>query len=186
MRACVEFRAELRGDTLRGHAAVFGTLAEVRGGYEAIGRKAFTKALEDSDPRALVNHDPSLILARRSAGTLRVGVDRQGLEFEIDLGQQSYARDLRESVERGDINGMSFGFIPDAYELTRAEDGRQIRTHTSVRRLVDVSPVTYPAYEGTDLQLRSLDDYTFVQAPHVRLIRAQSRLLLGEMHAHSY
>lgn len=179
LRAFAELRAEIRGDTLRGHAAVFGALARLPQHYEAIAPGAFTRALEGdtSDPRALINHDPSLLLGRRSAGTLRLGVDSQGLEFEVDLGNQSYARDLRESVERGDLRDMSFGFMPGDDEYGRAKDGRQIRTHTSVRELLDVSPVTYPAYQGTDLQLRA---YTFdVPASPVRLIRARARIALS-------
>lgn len=181
LRAFAELRAEISGDTLRGHAAVFGSLARLPQHYEAIAPTAFTRALDGdtSDPRALINHNPSLLLGRRSAGTLRLGVDSQGLEFEVDLGNQSYARDLRESVERGDLRDMSFGFIPGEDEYSRAKDGRQIRTHTSVAELLDVSPVTYPAYQGTDLQLRSLSSYTFdVPSTPVRLIAARARITL--------
>ena len=181
LRAYAELRAEVKGDTLRGHAAVFNTLARMPDGYEAIAPTAFTRALDGdtSDPRALINHNPSLLLGRRSAGTLRIGQDSQGLEFEIDLGNQTYARDLRESVERGDLRDMSFGFKLGEHDYNRAPDGRQIRTHTSVSQLMDVSPVTYPAYEGTDLQLRSLDSYTFdTPVLPVRLIAARARFTL--------
>lgn len=180
LRAFAELRAEVAGDTLRGHAAVFGSIARLPSGYEAIAPGAFARALDSSgsDPAALINHNPSLLLGRRSSGTLRLKEDDEGLAFEVDLGQQSYARDLRESVERGDLTGMSFGFLPGEYEFSPAKDGRQIRTHTAVSELLDVSAVTYPAYrEANDLQLRSLDSFTF-QLP-VRLIRAKARLALG-------
>lgn len=156
-RFAVEFRAEVSGDTLRGHAAVFGQTAKVGGGYEQLAPTAFDAALKDSDVRALLNHNPTLVLGRQSAGTLRLSVDDEGLAFEVDLPDTSYARDLRELVARGDVTGASFGFIPGQDEYRKAPDGKQIRTHTSVAQLLDVSPVTWPAYDGTDVSLRHID-----------------------------
>jgi HK97 family phage prohead protease len=178
MRLAVECRSEITGDTLAGHAAVFDTLAQLPRHYEQMARSAFDEALErGDDAAALVNHDPSLILGRRSAGTLRLDVDRRGLAFEVDLPDTSYARDLRASITRGDIAGMSFGFVAGSHTWGRAPDGRQLRTHTSVKRLLDISPVTYPAYEGTDLALRAL--VIQPEPNRHRLIRARARLLEG-------
>lgn len=158
MRFTAEFRSEVTGDTLAGHAAVFGTHAEVRGGYEALAPSAFDDVLaRDEDVRALINHNASLVLGRTAAGTLRLRSDDTGLAFEVDLPDTSYARDLRESLRRGDVTGMSFGFVPGKDEIDHAPDGRQLRTHTSLSKLLDVSVVTYPAYDGTDVTLRSVD-----------------------------
>jgi len=149
--------AEVAGNTLAGHAAVFGQLAEIRGGYEAISPAAFDEVLaRDDDVVALRDHDPSLLLGRRSAGTLRLATDADGLAFEVDLPDTSYARDVRELVARGDLRGASFGFLPGKDELGRAPDGKQVRTHTSIRRLIDVSVVGIPAYDGTNVTLRHL------------------------------
>lgn len=175
-RFAAELRAEVSGDKLRGHAAVFGPLAQMRGHYEALAATAFDAALKSSDARALVNHNPSLLLGRQSAGTLRLGVDSTGLEFEVDLPNTTYANDLRELVSRGDLRDMSFGFIPGADTWSKAPDGSQLRTHTDVAQLLDVSPVTYPAYDGTDVALRA---YDFTSSPRNRLIRARARLALG-------
>lgn len=153
----VELRAELRGDTLVGHAAVFGSRARIRNGWETVERSAFDAVLTrpGTDVRALINHDASLLLGRQSAGTLRLSTDSEGLPFEVDLPATSYANDLRVLVERGDLDGASFGFVPGEDKLTRASDGRTLRTHTAVRELVDVSAVTYPAYDGAAVMLRS-------------------------------
>jgi hypothetical protein len=176
VRLAVECRSEIRGDTLAGHAAVFDQLARLPRHWERMARSAIDQALErGDDAAALVNHDPSLIIGRRSAGTLRLDTDHHGLLFEVDLPETSYARDLRASIVRGDIAGMSFGFIPGADAWSKAPDGRQLRTHTSVQRLLDISPVTYPAYEGTDLALRAV--VIDAEPNRHRLIRARARAL---------
>ena len=156
-RFVVEVRAELDGNRLRGHAAVFNQMAQLSGGWEQLDRRAFDQALKTDDVRALINHNPTQVLGRMSAGTLRLETDDDGLVFDVDLPDTSYARDLRELVARGDITGASFGFVPGEHKWGKAPDGRSLRTHTSVKRLLDVSPVTFPAYEGTDVALRSVD-----------------------------
>lgn len=183
-RLFVEFRAEVQGDRLAGHAAVFGQLAQIRGGYEAIGPGAFNDTLaRDDDVVGLRDHNPTMLLGRTSSGTLRLGVDDDGLAFEIPkLPNTTYANDLRELVERGDLRGASFGFLPGKDEIGRAPDGRQIRTHTSVRRLLDVSVVTLPAYDGTDVTLRHLTfDRPAAPDPYrAHLIRARHRALIAQ------
>ena len=158
----MRFHAELRaaavdGNRLAGHAAVFGQVAPIRGGYEAIGPGAFDEVLaRGDDVVALRDHNPALLLGRTKSGTLRLGVDGDGLAFEVDLPDTAYARDVRELVARGDLAGASFGFLPGKDELGRTPDGKQLRTHTSVSRLLDVSVVALPAYDGTDVMLRHL------------------------------
>lgn len=157
MRFDVELRAaELRGGTLYGHAAVFGQHAQIRGGYEAIAPGAFDQVLRRDNVRALVNHNPSLLLGSTGAGTLKLATDSTGLVFEVQIPDTTYGRDLRELVARGDLTGASFGFIPGEDTLGVAPDGRQLRTHTNLSQLLDVSAVTYPAYDGTDVSLRSV------------------------------
>lgn len=155
-RFAVELRARIEGDTLVGHAAVFGQLADVGGHWEQLDARAFDKALEGSDARALVNHDPSLLLGRQRAGTLQLRADEHGLAFHVELPRTQAGMDVRELVSRGDLDGGSFGFLPGEDTWEQAPDGRQLRTHTSIRELLDVSVVTFPAYEGAAVQLRSL------------------------------
>lgn len=175
-----ELRAEVSGNTLRGHAAVFGQYAPMPGHLEVLSRTAFDRALKDpkTDVRALFNHDPNMLLGRQSSGTLRLSTDDEGLVFELDLPDTSYANDLRELVKRGDLSGASFGFIPGDDEWTR-KDGQQIRTHTSVSALIDVSPVAFPAYSGTHVMLRSSQQLTTPSGARSRLIRARHRALFG-------
>jgi HK97 family phage prohead protease len=155
------FGAQLRAEVtpkgvLRGHAAVFGQVADVGPNLEELADTAFERALKDpaTDVRALFNHNPDHLLGRQASGTLRLGTDSEGLEFEVDLPDTELGRSLRVLAERGDITGASFAFLPDE-DTWSQRDGRRLRTHTSVGRLVDVSPVTFPAYEGAAVALRS-------------------------------
>lgn len=173
-RLLAQFRSEMSGDTLVGHAAVFDQVASLPNHYEALSRSAFDNVL-DQDVRALLNHDPSLLLARTTNNSLRLSTDDVGLRVEIDLPNTSYGQDVRELVSTGLITGMSFGFVPGMDTWTRAKDGRQLRTHTSVAKLLDVSPVTYPAYDGTDVALRSMDTITARPNGRSRLIAARYR-----------
>lgn len=171
----VELRAEVEGNRLAGHAAVFDRHAEVGFGLETLSRTAFDKALaEDPDVVALINHNMGQILDRSRGGTLKLGVDDAGLVFEAAIPDTSYGRDLREQIASGLMTGCSFGFIPGEDRVGRAPDGRQLRTHTSIRRLVDVSVVTMPAYDGTDVRLRHVEFGANPLTARGQLIRLQA------------
>lgn len=155
--ADVECRAELRAGSRKigGYAAVFEQTTDLGWmGKERLQRGAFDTAMSDpeTDIRALFNHSPLHLLGRQSSGTLRVSVDSRGLEYEVDLPNTAAGNDVRELVERGDITGASFAFVPDQWTYDERSD---TRTHTSVARLVDVSPVPFPAYEGATTQARA-------------------------------
>jgi uncharacterized protein len=139
---------------IRGYAAVFNNLSENLGGFrEKIDPGAFKKSIESDDIRALRNHNPDYVLGRNKAGTLTLSEDDKGLSIEIDPPDTTYARDLQESIKRGDISQMSFGFvtIKDDWQHEKGKDS--IRTLQEVR-LFDVSPVTYPAYPQTSVKVR--------------------------------
>lgn len=176
----VELRAQVTKNKLTGHAAVFGQVADVGPHYEQLDRDAFTDVLKnpDTDVRALINHDANLLLGRQQSGTLRLGVDREGLEFEVDLPNTSYGNDLRELAERGDLNGASFAFVPGLDSWDRTSDRRQLRTHTSLRELIDVSAVTFPAYAGAGVALRTRS-FALVPSRRSQLIKIRHRVRYG-------
>lgn len=156
----VEYRAfpaglqVAEGARLTGYAAVFNVYSQPLGGFREIIRPgAFRNAL-DSDVRALWNHDPNYVLGRTKNGTLRLTEDERGLAVEIDPPDTSWARDALESIRRGDVDQMSFGFRA-VRERWRAEKGENVRELLEVE-LFDVSPVTFPAYQETTVQVRSL------------------------------
>jgi uncharacterized protein len=151
--------------TVRGYGAVFGVVSNSLswGFVEVIEAGAFDDCLGD-DVRCLVNHDSSQILGRTKSGTLRIGVDEKGLWYECDLGDTQAARDLAASLERGDIDQSSFQFTiaEGGAEWTEEEvDGgykRYKRTIKKVKRLYDVAPVTFPAYEETEVYKRDMEE----------------------------
>lgn len=148
-------------DYVEGHGAVFNSKSENLGGFrEIIKPGAFDDVLKD-DVRALFNHDSNKILGRTKAGTLELSVDEKGLFYRYKSPNTSYARDLIESLNRGDVDQSSFGFSVDRYgqDWAEDEDGNLTRTISKVKRLYDVSPVTFPAYPDTDVAKRSLDEW---------------------------
>merc|ERR1712167_189744 len=98
------------------------------------------------DERALFNHNPDLILGRTIANTLNISVDEKGLRYEFDAPDTTIGNDLLVSLKRGDITQSSFGFIVEEDSWDNDKEGKVIRTIEKVSRLLDVSPVTYPAY----------------------------------------
>jgi HK97 family phage prohead protease len=150
-----ELRASDKGKTIAGYAAIFNEMADIGGSFrEIIAPGAFKQTL-DGDIRALVDHDSGRVIGRSKAGTLRLKEDEHGLATEIDLPDTTDGRDLAVSLERGDISGMSFGFrvTHDEWDETGDIPTRTIRGV----ELFEVSAVAFPAYEGTELALRSLD-----------------------------
>jgi uncharacterized protein len=157
----VEIRTEGNPPKIIGHAAMFNQLSENLGGFrEQIKPGAFAAAITTDDVRALFNHNPDYVLGRSKSGTLTMQEDAQGLAIEIIPPDTQVARDLLVSMERGDINQMSFGFRVKAGGQEWGEDanGNIIRTLTDLQ-LFDVSPVTFPAYPQTDAAVRSLGAY---------------------------
>lgn len=150
-RTATEVRAE--GRKLVGYAATFGTETRVADFNERIAPGAFAASLRSSpDILALVDHDPSRVLARTKSGTLRLSEDSRGLRFEIDMPDTSVGRDVLALATRGDIGGMSFGFtVPEGGDNWTG-DKRELRSVV----LHEISVVqSFPAYGGTTVQARS-------------------------------
>jgi len=166
--------AELRLDSneeqgrpvITGYAAVFNELSQDLGGFrEQIAPGAFKRALEmNQDVRALVDHDPSRIIGRSTSGTLEMIEDDHGLRVQIDPADTTAGRDIMESINRGDVSGMSFGFVVRDEDWDM-RDGENIRTVRDMD-LFDVSVVTFPAYTASSVEvaLRSLDDHKMAMA----------------------
>ncbi|WP_165073310.1 HK97 family phage prohead protease [Paludisphaera rhizosphaerae] len=168
--ALLQYRAaegESTKPQFRGYAVVFNewtTLLSYRNWEirEVIRPGAFRNALAASqDVRALINHDSTLVLGRTRAGTLRLREDDKGLAVEIDPPNTQPARDIAVSMERGDVNQMSFAFLPrkggEVTTIRMVDDVEVTEIEIVDADLFDVAVVTYPAYEGTSIGVRGRD-----------------------------
>lgn len=177
----VTMNAEIRAmDTtdgsmrIGGYAATFNNEATGLNFREVIAPGAFTNALTSAneDPVfLLINHDADGIpLASTKSGTLRLAQDEVGLRMEADLDPSNpKAQELASAIRRGDMTKMSFAFTvsPDGQSK---EDG--LRTITNFDKIYEVSAVTWPAYDATDLGMRSKQQADF----DLRLRLAKARL----------
>ena len=129
---------------------------------EVIARGALDGA-DMKDVRFLVNHDTSMIplaRSRRNNGnsTMKLSTDFDGMNIDfvkLDVENNSDARALYSAVQRGDITGMSFMFSIDAQEWLDLDSEHPTRRITKIGRVVEVSAVTFPAYDATEISARS-------------------------------
>ena len=182
-----ELRAASDGRSISGYAARYNTLsgpipASKNGGYfrERILPGAFKQAVDGGqDVTCLVNHDADKLLGRTSSGTLQLRDSATGLHFNCSMPDTQLGRDTHTMIQRGDLNGCSFGFgmgersdedwseedIEDEDDLFGGDDDKKqkrskqiVRTIKNFRTLYDVSVVTRPAYpKGTCVQARAID-----------------------------
>lgn len=158
---------ENKNYTLTGRPIVYNSKTDLGYFDEVIESGALDKA-DLKDVRFLVNHDTSKIpLARATEGnkesTMRFNVDKNGMEIsvELDVENNSEARALYSAVQRGDITGMSFMFTIDGEEWENLESEHPTRHIKSIGQVFEVSAVTFPAYEASEISARdkkSLDD----------------------------
>lgn len=143
---------------LSGYFIKFDEVTELWPGYfEVIKREGVEKAIQNADIRALFNHDDSLVLGRTGNGTVTLGVDEIGLFGDIIINKEdpqaigAYAR-----VQRGDVVGCSFGFIPIKIDTEERDDGSYLDTILELE-IFEVSPCTFPAYPQTEIAARQKD-----------------------------
>jgi HK97 family phage prohead protease/HK97 family phage major capsid protein len=141
----IEARSDSDEMIIEGYAALYDNETNIGPFKETIARGAFDNVM-DNDVRALMNHDPNYVLGRTGAGTLELETDDTGLKYRIKLGEQQYAKDLYESVKRGDISQSSFAFTIAEQSWN---ENRTVRSVDKIKTLLDVSPVVYPAYKDT-------------------------------------
>lgn len=168
--AGVELRAVGDAERFFGYAAVFDKRTSIGnplkwGFYEEVAPGAFTKTLSEGDSRKLIDHDSYYVVSRVSAGSLALAQDAKGLQVDSALDENlSYVKDLKANIRNGNVTGMSFGFyvVKDSWNTETIEvDGYPDPIEVDVRRLleirlVEVSSVTFPAYDETEAGLRSV------------------------------
>lgn len=139
-----------QGRILSGYAAIYGAEARIGDYRELIAPGAFTSTLaEERDILALADHDQRQVLGRTRSGTLQLREDPKGLHFTLTLPDTQAGRDVAALAQRGDLGGMSFGFV--ATDETWTGDLRELRAV----ELHEISVVSaWPAYQQTEINLR--------------------------------
>lgn len=159
-----EVRAEIKeeeGSIITGRPIVYNSRTDL-GWFDEIIESGALNTTNLNDVRFLVNHDMSkipLARSRRNNGnsTMQLSVDGSGMAIEVKLDTEnnSEARALYSAVQRGDITGMSFMFSVDDEEWENLESEHPTRHIRKIGSVVEVSAVTFPAYESTEINARS-------------------------------
>ncbi|MBP1917191.1 HK97 family phage prohead protease [Lederbergia galactosidilyticus] len=165
---------------INGYAAIFNSRTSIGDFFdEIISPGAFDRSIsaKNADIRALVNHDWDKVIGRTKANTMTLREDEKGLNFEIELPNTSYARDLAESMERGDIDQCSFGFFVDeGKERWDYSQEPALRTLEEVE-LYEVSIVSLPAYEDTEAALVRSKEIDKTVERRIKLIKQINEVL---------
>ena len=160
---CFEVRAEEteRGKVITGRPIVYNSRTDI-GFFDEIIESGALDNADLTDVRFLVNHDISripLARSRRNNGNstmlLTVDADGMGIRVDLDTENNSEARALYSAVERGDISGMSFMFGVRDEEWDNLESEHPTRRIKAISTVVEVSAVTFPAYNSTTINARS-------------------------------
>lgn len=159
-----EMRADMRDENtgvITGRPIVYDSKTDLGWFDEVIERGALI-GTNLRDVRFLVNHNTDMIPLARSRNnnansTMQMTVDDQGMAIRVDLDVQnnSEARNLYSAIERGDITGMSFMFRVDDEEWQDLESEHPLRIIRKISDVAEVSAVTWPAYESTSISVRN-------------------------------
>lgn len=157
-------QSEEHGTFITGRPIVFEARTDIGPWDEIIDRGALDET-DLKDVRFLVNHNIDMIPLARSRNnnansTMQMSVDENGMSIRVDLdiANNADARSLYSAVSRGDISGMSFMFSVDKDSWDEVDSEHPTRHIRSIRRVLEVSAVTFPAYAQTSIQTRGLSE----------------------------
>lgn len=152
---------EKRGNIIIGRPIVYDSKTDIGGFFAEIIERGALKKADLEDVRFLVNHDQSKIPLARSRkntknSTMQLTVDDDGMEIQVELDTENNteARNLYSAIERGDITGMSFLFGVEDEEWEDLDSDYPTRHIKAISTVVEVSAVTFPAYEDTSITAR--------------------------------
>ena len=152
---------------------------------EQIDRGAFAET-DMSDVIMQYDHQ-GRVFARMSNGTLQLSQDDHGLKILADLGGTEIGRQLFEEIRGGYTNKMSFGFtVPEGGDVrtrSKGEDGHItiLRTITKIGKLYDVSAVSLPANDATEISSRTISDGLIAEAQEELRAEEERQRRIGEI-----
>ena len=161
-----EVRAEEADDGIKilsGRPIVYNSPTDIGGWFEEEIARGALDETDLTDVRFLVNHNTDMIplaRSRRNNGnsTMQMRVDQDGLfleKVELDVENNADAKALYSAISRGDVSGMSFMFSVEEEEWDYSNEDYPRRTITKIGSVVEVSAVTWPAYDSTYIDARS-------------------------------
>lgn len=152
---------EIHGTYIEGRPIVYDSKTDL-GYFDEVIERGALKDTNLRDVRFLVNHDTSMIPLARSRrnnenSTMQMSVDEKGLYIRVNLDTEnnSDAKSLYSAIKRGDITGMSFMFNIDSEEWENLDSDHPTRHIKKISEVLEVSAVTFPAYESTDISARA-------------------------------
>jgi len=151
-----EFRAMPESRTIVGTATVFNSAYDMGWYDEEMSPEVFASA-DMNDVVALFNHDANMVLARTKSGTLKLNLTGNALEYSFEAPNTTLGNDLLEMVKRGDVYQSSFAFSVEKEDWEEKGGGKPKRIIRSIKKVYDVSPVTYPANPDTMVAKRSYE-----------------------------
>ena len=153
---------ESHGDFIEGRPIVYNSRTDIGGMFEEVIEVGALDEANLRDVRLLVNQDTTMIPLARSRrnnnnSTMQLSPDKDGMAIRanIDTENNSDARNLYSAVGRGDIDGMSFMFTIDDEEWENLESDYPTRHIKKIGQVLEVSAVTFPAYESTEISARA-------------------------------
>lgn len=144
--------------TISGYAIRFNSETTIGGCFREVVRpSAIPDDIQTHDVRALWNHNSDFPIGRTTNGSLTFEKDVNGLRFDLVPSNTSWGKDAVEAIRRGDVSGMSFGFFTDDDRWSDQGKPLPLRELLGVD-LLEVSPVTFPAYPSTSVGARSAEE----------------------------
>lgn len=184
-----EIRAEQNEDEtgiVTGRPIVYNSRTDL-GFFDEVIESGALDGADLRDVRFLVNHDISKIPLARSRNnnansTMQLIPDFEGLAIRVnlDVKNNSDARNLYSAIERGDISGMSFMFSIDSEEWENLESDHPLRRIKKISNVVEVSAVTFPAYESTEISVRNKEALESAKLALENAKRSQAQTLDNE------
>ena len=174
---------EQHGNILTGRPIVYDSRTDL-GWYDEIIERGALMETDLRDVRFLVNHNTDMIPLARSRNnnansTMQMSVDDEGMVIRVDLDVENNteAKNLYSAVERGDIDGMSFMFTVNGDKWDDIESDHPLRTITNIGKVMEVSAVTFPAYEQTSISARGLDSALDNAKSSLDSVKAEARAI---------
>lgn len=172
---------EKHGNILTGKPIVYDSRTDL-GWYDEIIEQGALMDTDLRDVRFLVNHNTDMIPLARSRNnnensTMQMSIDEEGMNIRVDLDVEnnSEAKNLYSAVERGDIDGMSFMFTVDEDRWEDIESEHPTRYLRKIGRVMEVSAVTFPAYQATSISARGLDEALENAKSSLENVKAEAR-----------